>query len=85
MRTIYATKILQARSSLTFHDGGRYHIATSFYMIKASVMKGLKGNFGHIKSALKYLITLPQVSKFPFISVLSNIMQLTSISFYDFT
>ena len=85
MRTIYATKILQARSLLTFHDGGRYHIATSFYKITASVMKGLKGNFGHIKSALKYLITLPQVSKFPFISVLSNIMQLTSISFYDFT
>ena len=39
---------------LTFHDGGRYHIGTSplrncranqltgFYMITASVMKGLK-------------------------------------------
>ena len=46
MRTIYATKILQGRSSLTFHDGGRYHIATSFY-ITASVMKGLKGNWSH--------------------------------------
>ena len=24
-----------------FHDGGRYHIETSFYMITATVMKGL--------------------------------------------
>ena len=27
--------------SLPFHDGGRYHIETSFYMITASVMKRL--------------------------------------------
>ena len=27
-----------------FHDRGRYHIETGFYMIKASVMKGLRLN-----------------------------------------
>ena len=31
--------------SLTFHDGGRYHIETSFYMITASVMKELKRKY----------------------------------------
>ena len=47
------------RKSLTFHDGGRYHIETSplicaadqwtgFYMLTASVMKGLILDVGRV-------------------------------------
>ena len=57
------------RSFLTFHDGGRYHIETSplicspnqwtgFYMITASVVKGLKYENPDVRLHFKKVLNL---------------------------